>query len=124
MDLIEDDDQITHTITLDDDMKPENELSSSLFFCVLLRTIFVCLDIFSFDKDFLKNEEIYEEIRKEIIGDPDASDDEEEDEEADEDEEEPGRRIHYIDRIQPCFFRKCAIAGIMRGIMNRPSNSL
>uniref|UniRef100_A0A914WI86 Lethal protein 858 n=1 Tax=Plectus sambesii TaxID=2011161 RepID=A0A914WI86_9BILA len=71
LDLIEDDDQITHTITLDDDMKPENELN-----------------IFQLDKDFMKNEEIYEEIRKEIIGDPDASDDEEDDD-ADEDEEEP-----------------------------------
>ena len=38
---------------------------------------YCCLDIFKFDPDFEKNEEMYEDIRKEIIGDAGETTDEE-----------------------------------------------
>ncbi|VDM56740.1 unnamed protein product [Angiostrongylus costaricensis] len=57
LDLIDEEDQITHTISLEDAVNPENELN-----------------IFKMDPDFSKNEEQYEEIRAEIIGDADDSD--------------------------------------------------
>uniref|UniRef100_A0A1I7XQ85 MI domain-containing protein n=1 Tax=Heterorhabditis bacteriophora TaxID=37862 RepID=A0A1I7XQ85_HETBA len=70
LDLIDEDDQITHTLTLEEAVNPENELN-----------------VFKMDVDFEKNEAMYEEIRAEIIGSADDSDDEEEDNEDDNDEE-------------------------------------
>ncbi|KAK5982082.1 Pre-mRNA-splicing factor CWC22, partial [Trichostrongylus colubriformis] len=60
LDLIDEEDQITHTISLEDAVNPENELN-----------------VFKLDPEFEKNEKQYEEIRAEIIGDDDDSDDEE-----------------------------------------------
>ncbi|PAV62982.1 hypothetical protein WR25_03874 [Diploscapter pachys] len=74
LDLIEEEDQITHTIGLEDAVDPENQLN-----------------VFKFDPEFEKNEQLYEEIRKEIIGDADESSDEEgggDDSDAEEDGEE------------------------------------
>ncbi|ETN85044.1 hypothetical protein NECAME_06591 [Necator americanus] len=59
LDLIDEDDQITHTLSLEDAINPENELN-----------------VFKFDPEFEKNEKQYEEIRAEIIGDADDSDEE------------------------------------------------
>ncbi|KAE9418407.1 hypothetical protein Angca_009604 [Angiostrongylus cantonensis] len=59
LDLIDEEDQITHTISLEDAVNPENELN-----------------IFKMDPDFSKNEQQYEEIRAEIIGDADDTDEE------------------------------------------------
>ncbi|XGW09487.1 hypothetical protein V3C99_011634 [Haemonchus contortus] len=60
LDLIDEEDQITHTISLEDAINPENELN-----------------VFKLDPNFEMNEKQYEEIRAEIIGDDDDSDDEE-----------------------------------------------
>lgn len=78
MDIIEEDDRITHFIALDDDLELEEGL-----------------DVFKFDPDFVTHEEQYSEVKAEILGDSsdeesgsgdeaDASDgeDEEEDEES------------------------------------------
>ncbi|WKX94973.1 hypothetical protein Q1695_011880 [Nippostrongylus brasiliensis] len=59
LDLIDEEDQITHTITLEDAVNPENELN-----------------VFKLDPEFEKNEKQYEEIRAEIIGDENDSDEE------------------------------------------------
>ncbi|VDM85178.1 unnamed protein product [Strongylus vulgaris] len=63
LDLIDEDDQITHTLSLEDAINPENELN-----------------VFKLDPEFEKNEKQYEEIRAEIIGDADDSDEEGSDE--------------------------------------------
>uniref|UniRef100_A0A0R3RWN1 Tyrosine-protein kinase n=1 Tax=Elaeophora elaphi TaxID=1147741 RepID=A0A0R3RWN1_9BILA len=70
LDLIEEDDQITHTITLEDPLMPENELN-----------------VFKYDPEFEKNEAEYEEIRRDAIGfEEEDSDEEEETEEAPDEE--------------------------------------
>ncbi|KAI6172776.1 MI domain-containing protein [Aphelenchoides besseyi] len=63
LDLIEEEDQISHMIELiSEDGKPlDPEIQ---------------LNYYKYDKDFEKNEEEYEEIRKQIIGDADDSEDE------------------------------------------------
>ncbi|WVQ75202.1 pre-mRNA-splicing factor CWC22 [Cryptococcus sp. DSM 104548] len=57
LDLVEEDEQITHKITLDDELK-----------------VLESLNLFKVDPNFLQNEERYAEIKREILGD---SDDEE-----------------------------------------------
>ncbi|CAI5443810.1 unnamed protein product [Caenorhabditis angaria] len=71
LDLIDEEDQITHTLNLEEATDPENGLN-----------------VFKLDPDFEKNEEAYDEIRKEIIGDADVSSDEEDDDEDEESDEE------------------------------------
>jgi len=75
LDLIDEDDQISHLLQLNpDDGKPyDPELK---------------LNIFKYDPEFEKNDAEYDEIRKEIIGDGE-SDDEDEQGENDQGEEEP-----------------------------------
>ncbi|CAJ0963642.1 unnamed protein product, partial [Mesorhabditis belari] len=68
LDLISEEDQITHTLSLEDATDPEN-----------------MLNIFKLDPDFEKNEAAFNEIREQIIGD--AGESEEESEEEDNDEE-------------------------------------
>uniref|UniRef100_A0A915PCQ5 Lethal protein 858 n=1 Tax=Setaria digitata TaxID=48799 RepID=A0A915PCQ5_9BILA len=69
LDLIEEDDQITHTITLEDALMPENELN-----------------VFKYDPEFEKHEAEYEEIRRDAVGLAEQSSDEEEEGEATPDE--------------------------------------
>uniref|UniRef100_A0A183CAN3 MI domain-containing protein n=1 Tax=Globodera pallida TaxID=36090 RepID=A0A183CAN3_GLOPA len=76
LDLIDEDDQIAHLVQLN----PENGRPYDPD---------LNLNVFKHDPDFEKNEAEYEEIRKEIIGDPDESEEEEAGaggEESDEDE--------------------------------------
>ena len=69
LDLVEEDDQITHQIGLDDELRLEEGLN-----------------IFKPDPEFLENEEKYRQIKAEILGEGDeASDEEEEEEEEEED---------------------------------------
>ncbi|KAL2923943.1 Pre-mRNA-splicing factor CWC22-like protein [Bienertia sinuspersici] len=84
LDLVEPEDQLTHEVSLEDEVDPE-----------------VGLDIFKQDPNFLENEKRYEELKKSILGDEledgdgsDAgSDDDEDDEEEDEDSEEQNMLI-------------------------------
>ncbi|CAI2333194.1 unnamed protein product [Caenorhabditis sp. 36 PRJEB53466] len=84
LDLIEEEDQIIHTLNLEDDVDPENGLN-----------------VFKLDLEFEKNETVYDEIRKEIIGDADISSGEEEEsgeeKESSDTEEAPKRTIEIID---------------------------
>lgn len=57
LDLVEEDEQITHRISLDDELKVQEGLN-----------------LFKVDPKFLENEERYGEIRKEILGDSDDED--------------------------------------------------
>ncbi|EEF31876.1 cell cycle control protein cwf22, putative [Ricinus communis] len=81
LDLVEQEDQLTHEISLQEDIDPE-----------------ITLDIFKPDPDFLENEKRYEELKKSILGeeseDEEVSDaasgdeDEDDDEESEEEDEE------------------------------------
>ncbi|OAY43750.1 pre-mRNA-splicing factor CWC22 homolog [Manihot esculenta] len=90
LDLVEQEDQLTHEISLQEDIDPE-----------------ITLDIFKPDPNFLENEKRYEELRKNILGeesadeegsdaasgDEDDDDDEEEEEEDDDDDDEQQMQI-------------------------------
>ncbi|KAL5708249.1 hypothetical protein ACHQM5_019067 [Ranunculus cassubicifolius] len=76
LDLVDPEDQLTHEISLDDEVDPETSL-----------------DIFKEDPDFLENEKRYEDLMKNILGDDkdrdeSSSGEEEESGEDDEDSEE------------------------------------
>ncbi|EDQ88994.1 uncharacterized protein MONBRDRAFT_32571 [Monosiga brevicollis MX1] len=73
LDLVEEADQITHTVSLDEEINPETGL-----------------DVFKYDPDYELNEERYKEIKAEILGDSDSDGDDEEgsDEEESSDEEQ------------------------------------
>ena len=80
LDLVEEDDQITHMLQLDGKYQTEE-----------------LLNIFRVDKDFLENEAHYLEIKNEIIGSDDSddssdSDDSDDSDMSDEDEEEDEER--------------------------------
>ncbi|CAB4281810.1 unnamed protein product [Prunus armeniaca] len=77
LDLVEQEDQLTHELSLEEEIDPE-----------------ITLDIFKPDPDFLENEKRYEELKKTILGEEsedeegsDAVSDGEDDDEDDDDEE-------------------------------------
>ncbi|XP_057547982.1 uncharacterized protein LOC130826417 [Amaranthus tricolor] len=84
LDLVEPEDQLTHEVSLEDEIDPE-----------------IGLDIFKQDSNFLENEKRYEELKKSILGDESededgsdaGSDDDEDEEEDDEDDEEQQMQI-------------------------------
>ena len=71
LDLIEEEDQMTHDIGLTDDLETQD-----------------ALNVFQVDPTFLENEAKYVSIKKEILGDESEGEDEEEEEESEEDEQE------------------------------------
>ncbi|KAG9103624.1 pre-mRNA-splicing factor cwc22 [Ceratobasidium sp. 370] len=74
LDLVEEDDQITHQISLDDELQVQEGLN-----------------IYKFDPNFLENEEKYKEIKAEILGE--GSDDEDESGSSDSDSEGEGGAV-------------------------------
>ncbi|KAI3938178.1 hypothetical protein MKW92_029246 [Papaver armeniacum] len=60
LDLVEQEDQLTHELSLDDDIDPETSL-----------------DIFKVDPKFLENEKRYEDLKRSILGDDESSDEKE-----------------------------------------------
>ncbi|KAK2967346.1 hypothetical protein RJ640_029547 [Escallonia rubra] len=78
LDLVEQEDQLTHEISLLDKIEPE-----------------ITLDIFKLDPQFVENEHRYEELKKTLLGeeseeeaDSDADSEDEDDEDSDEEDEE------------------------------------
>jgi pre-mRNA-splicing factor CWC22 len=68
LDLVEEEEQITHRVTLDDQLQVQEGLSEyqlDRLICMLMT------DLFKVDPKFLENEERYNEIKKEILGDSD-----------------------------------------------------
>jgi pre-mRNA-splicing factor CWC22 len=74
LDLVPEEDQITHQVALEDDLQVLEGQSACLFsyFRLALLT-FAVTDIFKFDPDYVKNEEKYREIKAEILGENDSS---------------------------------------------------
>ncbi|XP_006864068.1 PREDICTED: pre-mRNA-splicing factor CWC22 homolog isoform X2 [Chrysochloris asiatica] len=92
LDLVEEDDQFTHMLPLEDDYNPED-----------------VLNVFKMDPNFMENEEKYKTIKKEILdeGDSDSntdqdagSSDEEEEEEDEEGEDEEGQKVTIHDKTE------------------------
>ncbi|XP_073927314.1 pre-mRNA-splicing factor CWC22 homolog [Castor canadensis] len=94
LDLVEEDDQFTHMLPLEDEYNPED-----------------VLNVFKMDPNFMENEEKYKAIKKEILdeGDSDSntdqdagSSDEEEEEEEEEDgeENEEGQKVTIHDKTE------------------------
>ena len=84
LDLVEEDDQITHYLSLDEESLDTMEK----------------LNVFQFDASFLENEAKYEEIKKEILGDDDDEDEGEEDLDDDDDEEDEKGKVTVSDRLE------------------------
>lgn len=89
LDLVEEEEQITHRISLDDELKVQEGLSECLFRLTSFKANH-STDLFKVDPNFLENEARYDEIKREILGD---SEDEEsgssgDDEYSDEDDDD------------------------------------
>ncbi|QHO32075.1 uncharacterized protein [Arachis hypogaea] len=85
LDLVEQEDQLTHEVSLDEEIDPE-----------------ISLDIFKPDPNFLENEKRYEELKKTILGeesedeegsDAELDDDDDEDDESNEEDDEESMQI-------------------------------
>jgi pre-mRNA-splicing factor CWC22 len=84
LDLVEEEDQITHQISLDDDLEVQDGLN-----------------IFKYDKDWEENEEAYKKIKAEILGEVSGSEDEddsESEESSDDEEAEKERQMEIKDQ--------------------------
>ncbi|KAI2642632.1 hypothetical protein GGS21DRAFT_498856, partial [Xylaria nigripes] len=79
LDLIEEDDQITHRIELDENIDVEDGLN-----------------IFKYDADWEENEAAYKRLRAEILGEGSDDDDEDEDESSEEEEEDEEEKAMEI----------------------------
>jgi pre-mRNA-splicing factor CWC22 len=124
LDLVEQEDQLTHEISLQEEINPEITLGMPCAICCLLHLdwstyiliyYFICFflppcsDIFKADPNFPENEKRYEELRKTLLGeeseDEDASDaasddDEEEEEDDDGSEEEDEEEMKIKDETE------------------------
>ncbi|XP_036277366.1 pre-mRNA-splicing factor CWC22 homolog [Pipistrellus kuhlii] len=111
LDLVEEDDQFTHMLPLEDDYNPED-----------------VLNVFKMDPNFMENEEKYKAIKKEILdeGDSDSNSDqdagsseeeeEEEEEEGEEDEEGQKVTIHDKTEINLVSFRRTIYLAIQSSL--------
>jgi pre-mRNA-splicing factor CWC22 len=109
LDLVEEDDQITHQISLDDELQIQEGLSKCPCCCVIQHVLTLYLDVFKFDPNFLENEEKYKEIKAEILGE--GSDDDESGSsasESDDDDEEAGEAIPTLRLLYTCSSRSCS----------------
>ncbi|XP_022985613.1 pre-mRNA-splicing factor CWC22 homolog [Cucurbita maxima] len=71
LDLVEQEDQLTHEVSLQEEIDPE-----------------IALDIFKSDPNFLENEKRYEDLKKNILGEESEDEEDRSDAGSDEDEEE------------------------------------
>ncbi|XP_040296767.1 pre-mRNA-splicing factor CWC22 homolog [Bufo bufo] len=112
LDLVEEEDQFTHMLPLEDDYNPED-----------------VLNVFKMDPDFLENEEKYKTIKKDILdeGDSDSgedeggSDDDSDEEEDNENAEEAGEEgekitIHDKTEINLVSFRRTIYLAIQSSL--------
>ncbi|XP_004081486.1 pre-mRNA-splicing factor CWC22 homolog isoform X1 [Oryzias latipes] len=88
LDLVDEEDQFTHMLPLEDDYNQED-----------------ALNVFKMDPDFLENEEKYKTIKRDILdeGSSDSGDEgdgSEEEEENDEEEEEEGEKVTIFDKTE------------------------
>ncbi|NWU75542.1 CWC22 factor, partial [Onychorhynchus coronatus] len=110
LDLVEEEDQFTHMLPLEDDYNPED-----------------VLNVFKMDPNFMENEEKYKTLKKEILdeGDSESEGDQEagsseEDEEDDEEEDEDGKcqkvTVHDKTEINLVSFRRTIYLAIQSSL--------
>jgi len=87
LDLVEEEERITHETQLEEDLKVEEGLSTYPIWCTSFRTDGLLADIFKFDPHYLENEEKYKGIMAEILGEG-SSDEESGSEEGDSEDDE------------------------------------
>ena len=88
LDLVEEEEQITHEIQLEEDLKVEEGLSMYPIRIMSIRSNGLRTDIFKFDPNYLENEEKYKTIKADILGE--GSDDESGSEGDSEDDDDEG----------------------------------
>ena len=98
LDLVQEENQITHKLSFDDPLHVQESLSMSNS---LLSLIFVChltsaLDLFKFDPNFLENEERYSSIKNEIFGSDDEGEESGTISDDEDDSDEEGRYPCYL----------------------------
>ncbi len=101
LDLVEEEEQITHEIQLEEDLKVEEGLSMSPVCCISIPCNGFLADIFKFDPNYLENEEKYKGIKADILGEgsDDESGSEESDDEVDDDDEGTFEDIYLDPRL-------------------------
>lgn len=126
LDLVEQEDQLTHEISLDEKIDPEITLGQVFFFffeyCLFYSALwwmnlplwiikclfcFQFIDIFKPDPQYLESEKRYEELKKTILGEEsedeagsDAGSDDEDEEEEDDDDEEDEQQMEIKDETE------------------------
>ncbi|NXS62732.1 CWC22 factor, partial [Brachypteracias leptosomus] len=91
LDLVEEEDQFTHMLPLEDDYNPED-----------------ILNVFKMDPNFMENEEKYKMLKKEILdegdseseADQEAGSSEEDEDDDDEEEDEDGQKVTVHDKTE------------------------
>jgi pre-mRNA-splicing factor CWC22 len=83
LDLVEEEDQFTHTVSLDDELNPVE-----------------VLNVFQFDPDYVANEEKYKALKGEILGSSSSEEEGSGDESSEEDEEEEQQKMEIEDRTK------------------------
>lgn len=96
LDLVPEEDQITHQVGLDDDLQVLEGLSASLSSPLLLPLLIPYIDIFKNDPDYTKNEEKYREIKAEILGENESSEGSGSEGSDDEDDEDEAREFLFV----------------------------
>ena len=90
LDLVEEDEQITHQIQLEEELQVQEGLSELCSLSWLMNWLNILLDIFKFDPKYLENEERYKQIKAEILGEGSSDEEESGSEESSEEDEEEG----------------------------------
>lgn len=123
LDLVEEDDQITHQIQLEEELQVQEGLSESLFPCLLNRKRIILLDIFKFDPNYIENEERYKAIKAEILGE--GSSEEESGSEESSDEDEEGMHFEAVHIIPELLLIDIyTVVGEKEGIQDRTETNL
>jgi pre-mRNA-splicing factor CWC22 len=121
LDLVEEEEQITHEIQLEEDLKVEEGLSMFPIRCMRIRRHGLRADIFKFDPKYLENEEKYKAIKADILGE--GSDDESGSEGDNEDEEDEEEGTFGV-LIPDLFIKYVPAVPEMEGIQDRTETNL
>lgn len=102
LDLVEEDDQITHQISLEDELQVQEGLSMLFTLDDVVSLAHDFPDIFKFDPNHVENEERYKAIKAEILGED--SDEESGSEESEEDSEEDEEGMSFVSPLLVSLF--------------------
>lgn len=99
LDLVEEEEQITHQIQLEEELQVQEGLSGSPAL-VMFATADTLADIFKFDPNYLENEEKYKAIKQEILGEDEDEESGSEESSDEEDEDEVAAKEGIEDRTE------------------------